>query len=156
MQNNSTTNTWPSSMVCDLDMTAVFFLIPEPLAMSWWKSLKLWNRCFMQHSLYTSKSAHNLLCWCFNIFKVYQWMKFIILAFTLSVGVCFRVYIRYKVVYYGLTSYIARLLPGLKYILHDFMTKVVLQWVGNITYPLSINICVYLITWLTNFHFALW
>lgn len=109
MQNNSTTHTWPSSMVCDLDMTAVFFLIPEPLAMSWWKSLKLWNTDFlMQHSLYTFKSAHNLLCWSL------QWMKLYILAFTLSVIVCFRVYIRYKVVYLGFTSYIARLLPGLK------------------------------------------
>lgn len=91
------------------------FFIPKTMALSWCKNPKLWNTdLFMQRTWYTSKSAHNLLCWCFNVFKSYQWMKLYILAFTLSVGVWFRVYIRYKVVYLGLTSYIAWLLPGLK------------------------------------------
>lgn len=75
------------------------FFIPKTLALSWCKNPKLWNTdLFMQRTWYTSKSAHNLLCWCFKIFKVYNgwscifWpLPFLLLfdlEFTLDIKLC--------------------------------------------------------------------
>lgn len=75
------------------------FFIPKTLALSWCKNPKLWNTdLFMQRTWYTFKSAHNLLCWCFNVFKVTNgwscifWpLPFLLvfdLEFTLDIKLC--------------------------------------------------------------------